>query len=54
MIKRFKCINNYYNLMAVEKLMYFYELGLLREGLVCESGRASGIYSGEDYEYAKI
>lgn len=50
MIKRFKIKTRFYDQMSIKRIEELWEIGLLREGLLCESGEAKGMYFKENKE----
>lgn len=44
MIKRFIKDFSYYDIKTIDEILYFYDIGLLRKGLLCEGGRCKGMY----------
>lgn len=50
MIRRFKVKKTFYDDMSIERIEELYRIGMLRQGLLCENGKATGMYFKEDKE----
>lgn len=48
MIKRFNVKTTFYDDMSVERIEELFIIGMLREGLLCENGKATGMYFKEE------
>ena len=50
MIRRFKVKKTFYDDMSIERIEELYRIGMLRQGWLCETGKATGMYFKEDKE----